>query len=179
VRPPPALSRFRVPAAWALFALVAVLARPSTATALIALPLALAGEALRLWAAGHIEKGRELATGGPYAHTRNPLYLGSALMAAGLAVATRSAAAAVLIAAYLAVFYPLAVSSEAALLRARFGEAYDRWASEVPALLPRLTPAGARASRFEWRRVLANREWRAAAALPAVAALLAARRWMG
>lgn len=172
---PPALARLRVPAAWALFALVAALARPSAAGALVALPLAIAGEALRVWAAGHIEKGRALATGGPYAHTRNPLYLGSALLAAALAVATRSVPAAVLIAAYLAVFYPVAVGSEAAHLRALFGEAYDRWAGEVPAFLPRWRPAGPRASRFEWRRVLANREWRAAAALPAVAALLAAR----
>jgi protein-S-isoprenylcysteine O-methyltransferase Ste14 len=172
---PPALARRRVPAAYALFVLVAVLARPSTASALLALPLALAGESLRVWAAGHIEKGRSLATGGPYAHTRNPLYLGSVLMAAALVVATRSVAAAVLVVAYLAAFYPGAVASEAADLRARFGDAYDRWASAVPAFLPRLRPAGPRASRFEWRRVLANREWRAAAALPVVGALLAAR----
>jgi protein-S-isoprenylcysteine O-methyltransferase Ste14 len=173
--PPPALARLRVPAAWALFAVVVALAHPSAASALLALPFALAGEAVRVWAAGHIEKGRALANGGPYAHTRNPLYLGSVLMAAGLALATRSLAAAALIAAYLAAFYPLAVRSEAADLRARFGEAYERWASAVPAFLPRLAPAGPRASRFEWRRVLANREWRAAAALPAIAALLAVR----
>src|SRR5207247_2743327 len=110
-----------------------------------------------------------------YAHTRNPLYLGSVLMAAALAIATRSVGATVLGATYLAVFYPGAVAGEAADLRARFGDAYDRWAGEVPAFLPRLRPAGPRDSRFEWRRVRANREWRAAAALPVVAALLAAR----
>ena len=62
-----------------------VLARPTPVSLALGLPLALLGEALRLWASGHIEKTKALATGGPYAHTRNPLYVGSLLMAIGVA----------------------------------------------------------------------------------------------
>jgi hypothetical protein len=72
------------------------------------------------------------------------------------------------------------VREEAAFLREKFGRAYENWAAEVPLFWPRLTPGGARESRFEWRRVSVNREWRTAAALPLVALLLYARGlWMG
>ena len=70
--------------------MVAVFARPTTLSLLLGLPLACAGEAVRIWASGHIEKTRRLATGGPYAHSRNPLYLGSLLIALGVAVACAS-----------------------------------------------------------------------------------------
>jgi protein-S-isoprenylcysteine O-methyltransferase Ste14 len=66
------------------------LARPTPASLAAGLLLGFAGEAVRLWASGHIEKTKALATGGPYAHTRNPLYLGSVVMAAGVAVASAS-----------------------------------------------------------------------------------------
>ena len=78
-------------------------------------------------------------------------------------------------AAYFAVFYPAVIREESAFLARRFPEEYAAWARDVPAFLPRLRPAGPRASRFDWHRVRANREWRAAAALPVVAALLLAR----
>ena len=76
------LSRARVPAGWALGALLLALSRPSADSLLVGMLVALPGELLRLWAAGHIDKTRSLATGGPYAHTRNPLYLGSLLAGA-------------------------------------------------------------------------------------------------
>jgi protein-S-isoprenylcysteine O-methyltransferase Ste14 len=156
-------------------AVVLVLARPTPGSLLAALPFAVLGEGLRLWASGHIEKTQRLATGGPYAHTRNPLYLGSALIALAVAVACASVAVAVCEALYLAAFYPSVVREEADFLRRKFGEEYDRWAREVPMFLPRLRPVGPRATRFDWSRVQVNREWRTAVALPFAGLALYAR----
>jgi protein-S-isoprenylcysteine O-methyltransferase Ste14 len=144
------------------------------------MPLVIAGEGVRLWASGHLEKSKTLATGGPYAHSRNPLYLGSGLLALGVAAASASPWVVLAVAAYFLAFYPRVMREEAAFLRDKFGRAYENWAAEVPLLWPRLTPGGTRESRFEWRRVRVNREWRTAAALPLVALLLYARGlWMG
>lgn len=168
-------SRYRVPAGWVAGLVVFALARPRPWCLVAGLVLALAGEALRLWASGHIEKTRALATGGPYAHTRNPLYLGSLLLGLGVAVASASPVVVALVALYFVAFYPAVMREEAAFLRQRFAGEYEAWARAVPLFFPRLTPAGPRASRFEWSRVRANREWRAALALPAVVALLYVR----
>jgi protein-S-isoprenylcysteine O-methyltransferase Ste14 len=165
------LSGIRVGAGYLLAALVVGFARPTAQSIWIGAPFAVAGEALRIWASGHIEKTRSLATGGPYAHTRNPLYLGSALLALAAAVATASLVAATAIFLYLTVFYPAVVREEAAFLRAQF-PGYAEWEQAVPLFLPRLRPAGPRASRFSWARVEMNREWRTALALPLVFGLL-------
>jgi len=174
----PALSRLRVPLGW-LFGIAAIaLARPDSHSLLLGAPLAVLGEAIRIWASGHIDKTRALASGGPYAHTRNPLYLGSLVMGLGLAVGAWSPWVAGAVAAYFALFYPAVIREEAAFLRGRFGADYEAWSSAVPLFLPRLTPGGPRASRFSWQRVRQNREWRTALALPAVLLLLAARTWL-
>ncbi len=154
------------------------MARPHGRSLLLAVPLLLLGEAVRIWASGHIEKTQTLATGGPYAHTRNPLYLGSVLLAAGACVAAWSPWTTLAIALYFAAFYPAVMREEAAFLRRKFGAAYQAWASEVPLFLPRPTPGGTRGSRFGWSRVKRNREWRTALAVPAVLLLLAARAWL-
>jgi protein-S-isoprenylcysteine O-methyltransferase Ste14 len=151
------------------------LARPSALSIVLGVPFLLAGEALRVWASGHLEKGRSLATGGPYAHTRNPLYFGSALLALGVAAAAASPGAVVVVAAYLLAFYPAVIREEEAFLRGKFPKPYASWAASVPAFLPRAMPAGPRATRFDWSRVRVNREWRTVVALPVLAALLAAR----
>ena len=152
-------------------ALVVGLARPTLASILAALPLAAAGEAVRIWASGHIEKTRALATGGPYAHTRNPLYGGSVLLALALGLASASPWVVGAIALYFAAFYPSVIREEAAFLREKFAD-YAEWERSVPAFLPRLRPAGPRATRFAWRRVQDNKEWRTAAAIPVVLGLL-------
>jgi protein-S-isoprenylcysteine O-methyltransferase Ste14 len=167
-------SRLRVPAGWLVGAFVVVLADPSARSLLYGLPLALAGEALRLWASGHIEKTERLATGGPYAHSRNPLYVGSLLIALGVAVACASAWVVLAVAVYFLAFYPAVVREEAAFLARKFESEYASWAASVPLFWPRLRPAGPRTSRFEWQRVRRNREWRTAVALPLLAALLLA-----
>jgi protein-S-isoprenylcysteine O-methyltransferase Ste14 len=171
-------SRYRVVLGYAVGLLLFLLARPSLRSLLLALPPITLGEAIRLWASGHIEKTQRLATGGPYAHTRNPLYLGSALIALGVALACSSVSAAVVIAAYLAAFYPSVMREEADFLRAKFAGEYQAWAGEVPAFLPRLSPGGPRETRFSWERVARNREWRTALALPLLLALALARHWL-
>lgn len=165
-------SRYRVPAGWVLGVLVVALARPSPRSLLLGVPLAVLGEALRVWASGHIEKTRSLATGGPYAHSRNPLYVGSLLIALGVAVACASPWVVAAVAAYFLAFYPSVMREEAAFLAAKFPGEHAAWASAVPLFWPRLTPGGPRSSRFAWARVQMNREWRTAAALPLLAALL-------
>ena len=169
------LSRLRVPLGYAVGVLVIILARPRIESLAAGMALAVLGEGLRIWASGHIEKTERLATGGPYAHTRNPLYAGSALLALGVAVASASPFVALAVAAYFAALFPAVIREESAFLARRFPEEYAAWAREVPVFLPRRRPAGPRATRFDWRRVRTNREWRTAAALPAVAGLLAAR----
>jgi protein-S-isoprenylcysteine O-methyltransferase Ste14 len=176
-------SRFRVTAGWVVGALVALLARSSPVSLLLGLPLVLLGEAVRLWASGHIEKTKCLATGGPYAHSRNPLYVGSLLLALGVAVACASPWVVLAVALYFLAFYPSVMREEAAFLARKFPNEYAEWAAAVPLFWPRLRPGGPRGSRFEPARVRQNREWRTAAALPLIAALLLAlphvRRWLG
>ena len=165
-------SRFRVPVGWAVGLVVVALAQPTPAWLLVGLPLACAGEMLRLWASGHIEKTQRLATGGPYAHSRNPLYVGSLLIALGVAVACASPWVVLAVAAYFLAFYPAVVREEAAFLAGKFESEYAAWAAAVPLFWPRLAPAGPRASRFDWSRVRMNKEWRTALALPLLAAVL-------
>jgi protein-S-isoprenylcysteine O-methyltransferase Ste14 len=176
-------SRYRVTAGWLVGLLVLALARPSLVSLLAALPLALAGELVRLWASGHIEKTKRLATGGPYAHSRNPLYLGSLLIALGVALACWDLWVVLAVAVYFLAFYPSVMREEAAFLTGKFPVEYAAWAAAVPLFWPCPAPRGPRSSRFEWARVRANREWRTAAALPLLAALLFAlpqlRRWLG
>jgi protein-S-isoprenylcysteine O-methyltransferase Ste14 len=167
-------SRYRVPAGWAVGVLVVALARPTPSSLLLGLPLAVLGEGLRIWASGHIEKTKCLATGGPYAHSRNPLYVGSLLIALGVAVACASPWVVVAVATYFLAFYPSVMREEAAFLAAKFPEEHAAWSATVPLFWPRPTPGGPRSSRFEWARVRTNREWRTAAALPLLAVLLLA-----
>jgi protein-S-isoprenylcysteine O-methyltransferase Ste14 len=134
--------------------------------------LAGVGELIRIWASGHIEKTHRLATGGPYAHTRNPLYVGSVLMALGLVVAARHPISVLAGILYLVVFYPVIVREEASFLRAKFPNEYHDWARHVPIFLPRLTPGGPRASKFRPERLLANHEWRSVLGLALLAAFL-------
>ena len=171
-------SRLRVVFGYAVGLVVLLLALPTPRSLLVALPIALLGEGLRLWASGHIEKTQRLATGGPYAHTRNPLYLGSATIALAVVAACVSAVVAGCVALYLAAFYPSVMREEADFLRRKFGEEYEDWEREVPMFLPRLSPSGPRSTRFDWARVRVNREWRTAAALPFVGLLLLARGYL-
>lgn len=136
----------------------------------IAMGVALAGFGLliRGIAAGHLRKDRELATAGPYSRTRNPLYLGSAFLAAGFAIAGHSWWAGSLIVIYFAVFYYAVMKNEEADLHVRFGALFDSYARKVPLFLPNflttgyMTPPGpASENQFSWPQYGRNREYRA------------------
>jgi protein-S-isoprenylcysteine O-methyltransferase Ste14 len=113
---------------------------PRPAAVAWSLALVLPGLWLRGYAAGYVKKNRELTTTGPYAHTRNPLYLGSMLMAAGFAVALLSWPVALVLAVGFAVIYVPVIASEERFLRATF-PSFDDYCRQVPRLIPRLTPA--------------------------------------
>jgi len=139
------------------------LARPTPRTLAIGCVIALAGEVIRIWAAGHLEKGREVTTSGPYRWTRHPLYAGSGLMGVGLAVAANSSIVAALVVAYLALTIGATVRAEEAHLTEKFGRAYPTYRAGAG---PRV------ARRFSLARAMRNREYRATAGLLAVLALL-------
>lgn len=169
------LSRIRVRAGYTAGALALFFAEPTSDSLLRGGVVVLVGELVRLWASGHIEKTLKLATGGPYAHTRNPLYVGSVIMALGFLMVARHPVAVVAGLAYLVVFYPVIIREEAKFLRGKFQDEYHDWALQVPLFFPRLTPAGPRASKFEVARVLANHEWRTVLGLILLGGLMAWR----
>jgi protein-S-isoprenylcysteine O-methyltransferase Ste14 len=112
---------------------------PEPAAVAWSLALVVPGLWLRAYAAGYVKKNRELTQTGPYAHTRNPLYLGSMLMAAGFAVALLSWPVGVVLAVGFAVIYVPVIASEERYLRATFPD-FDAYCARVPRLIPRLTP---------------------------------------
>jgi protein-S-isoprenylcysteine O-methyltransferase Ste14 len=160
------LARLRVPLGFVFGALVLRLAEPTARSLTLGGLIAALGEALRIWAAGHLNKSREVTMSGPYRWLAHPLYVGSSIMGAGLAIASANVVAAVLVSIYLGVAVTAAVRSEEAFLRRAFGERYQ---------LYRAARAGETATgecrRFSAARAMANREHRAAIGL-AVAVLL-------
>jgi len=148
-----------------------VLARPTPQTLFVGAVFAVIGLAIRAGAAGHLRKHELLATAGPYAWTRNPLYLGSLLLGTGFLFATNSWNAAAVAALYLAVFYPGVMHREEEELRAEYGSAFDEYARRVPLFWPR-PPGKTAAEPFSWKQYGRNREYQAlAGALLAFAVL--------
>ncbi len=135
--------RIRVPLGFVFAAVYVWLAHPRWRTIAIGGGIAAIGLIVRALASGHVKKNTELTTTGPYAHTRNPLYLGSIVIGAGFAVAAWSPWTAVLMAAMFVVIYIPVIRGEEEFLRQAFPE-YDEYARRVPRLLPRLRAAGAR-----------------------------------
>jgi protein-S-isoprenylcysteine O-methyltransferase Ste14 len=161
------LSRWRVRAGYPLAILFLYLASPTMESTAVGAMIAAAGLIVRGAAAGHLRKLETLTTTGPYAWMRNPLYFGSALMAAGFAVAGHSPWAALVIVAYFVAFYPMVMKKEEAELRERYGAAFVEYAKRVPLFFP-LPPHGSGAPEsgpaggFSWDRYLKNREYQAA-----------------
>jgi protein-S-isoprenylcysteine O-methyltransferase Ste14 len=158
------LARRRVPLGFLAAVCAALLARPTKASWLAGLAIAILGEAIRLWASGHLEKSREVTRTGPYRWTAHPLYVGSSVMALGVVVAAHSAIVGVLVAIYMTATITAAVRTEEAFLRRSFGPAYDQY---------RRSEGTVPARRFSVSRVLRNREYRAVAGLSIGFALLA------
>jgi protein-S-isoprenylcysteine O-methyltransferase Ste14 len=172
-------TRWRAPLGYPTAALCLWLAHPTFLSALIGSALAIAGLLIRASAAGHLRKREALAHTGPYAHTRNPLYLGSSLMAAGFAVASRSWLAAGLLALYFGVFYAQVMRREESELRAQYGKAFDDYAAAVPLFWPRLRGgAAAGGTPFSFGQYMRNREYEAAIGVAVmIAVLLALTIW--
>jgi len=155
-------------------------AHPQTKWLLCGVGIAICGLLLRGYAAGHLRKHQQLATSGPYVFTRNPLYLGSVLLAAGFSVASHSWTSALLLAAYLAIFYPVVIRREQSELRAHYGDAFVEYSSLVPAFWPRFSPAMPSTENFSWPLYRKNREYEASIGLAvAMAILLAKMYWRG
>jgi protein-S-isoprenylcysteine O-methyltransferase Ste14 len=158
------LARRRVPLGFLSAAAALWLAQPTPRTLGVGAAVALAGEALRIWAAGHLEKGREVTASGPYRFTRHPLYAGSALIGAGMAIASASAFVAALAAIYLALTLSAAIRTEEQHLTQKFGAAYPEYREGRQREATRT---------FSLSRAWRNREYRAVAGLGAALALLA------
>ena len=152
------IARGRVALGFVAGVLVLILAQPTGRTLLVGMSIAACGEAVRIWAAGHVHKSREVTASGPYRFVPHPLYVGSSIMGAGLAIACASIPVAVLIALYLGTTLTAAIKSEEAYLRRAFGEQYDLYRSGVAAR--RRDPGMAR-RRFSLRQAIVNREHRA------------------
>lgn len=156
------VARLRVPGGFLLVAAFAWLASPSPGSLKVGVPLSLSGLLLRGWAAGHLAKNRQLATGGPYRWVRNPLYAGTLLVAAGLVIAARRWELAILFGLIFAGVYLPVIQLEEQHLRSLFPD-FSSYARRVPPLIPRigrqLPDAGAR---FQWSLYRRNEEYKAA-----------------
>jgi protein-S-isoprenylcysteine O-methyltransferase Ste14 len=167
------LARFRVALGWVFGPLVLLVAEPTAASLAAGFAIAIAGEALRFWAAGHLNKGREVTASGPYRWCSHPLYVGSSVMGLGVGIASHSLLAIGLIAIYLALTVTAAIRSEEAFLRRTFGDRYDRFKRGE---LLRDPDAG---RRFSLAQAIANHEPRAVTGLALSFLLLAAKLALG
>ncbi len=170
------IQRARVPLGFVMGALFLWLAPRYTTTASLVGGgiVALIGVAIRAWATGHIVKNQTLTTSGPYAHTRNPLYFGSFLLALGFAICTHWVAI-LLVGVFWLVVYKPTIERERDFLRDVYGSAYSEYEANVPAFLPRVSawsgPAGAdRSAGFSVPLYLRHNEWQAG--LGAIAVML-------
>ena len=157
------VARYRVRAGFLLGAIYLTWAQPTPGRLVLGAAIALVGLLLRAWSAGCLEKDQRLATGGPYAYTRNPLYLGSALAAFGFAIAGGRWWFFLLLCTFFATVYWPVMRKEQAHLGRLFPEEFPAYAQAVPMFWPRLRPWGGSASpvRFGLARYRQNREYRA------------------
>ncbi len=168
------MQRWRVPLGFICAALFFLLSRPQPLTLAIGGAIALPGLALRAWATGHLRKNDALAITGPYAYTRNPLYLGSFLMGVGFTIASGRLVLGIVFAAlFLGIYVPV-MRVESATLAQLFGESYQRYVAAVPLFLPRLSPyREGTAAKFDAALYRRYREYQAAIGLVIAWALLA------
>jgi protein-S-isoprenylcysteine O-methyltransferase Ste14 len=158
------IARWRVALGFVFGAMVFWLARPTWPSLIAGGSLAIAGEVLRIWAAGHIEKSREVTSSGPYRWIRHPLYLGTTIISLGIVIASRRWVVAGLVVLYVVVPLWSAIRAEEAHLRDKFGADYDAYAARQ---------ASPMARSFSATRALANREHHTIAGLLAGLTLLA------
>src|SRR3954462_1439014 len=152
--------RIRVPVGFVVAGLYVWLAHPSWRSILYGSVIALPALLLRTAASGHVKKNQEVTTSGPYAYTRNPLYVGSIILVIGFGIASRNLWLAVgLVVTFIALYLPV-IRDEENFLRAQFPE-YDGYAQRVPRILPRITPVE-RAGKFSSEHYRKHLEYNAA-----------------
>ena len=179
-----------MPAGFVLAPLLFISARPTPSSLAAGAFVAIIGLAIRAWASGHLKKNQELTTSGPYAHTRNPLYLGTFLLGTGVAVAGGTAWFVALFATFYLLIYVPVMFAEAETMRGLFAEEYEVYRSQVPLFVPRFTPYRASTTsggmlpyrsqagnrrRFDVAQYLRHREYRAALGFLVAYALLTAK----
>jgi len=169
--------RWRVRTGYPVAVIYLALANPKPRWILIGAVVAAIGLLIRGASSGYLRKDRELATSGPYAHTRNPLYLGSAFLAAGFAIAGSSWWAGLLVVAYFGIFYYAVMRNEEQDLHRRFGAAFDAYAGRVPLFFPWFA-TGETGPRFSWAQYLRNREYKALIGTVAGLGVLFLRMWI-
>jgi len=157
--------RWRVRFGYPLAIAVLYFSRPAPRRILLGALVGVLGLWVRTYAAGYLHKQEVLTVTGPYAYTRNPLYLGSAILAVGAGLATQSWISVSVLIVYFAVFYSMVMQREAKELRLRHGASFEAYASAVPLFIPRLTAAkltGDSAGSFSFAQYKKNHEWQAA-----------------
>jgi protein-S-isoprenylcysteine O-methyltransferase Ste14 len=176
--PPPTVStwprvarRIRVPLGFIFAGFFVVLARPTKTSLIVGTLIMFPGLLLRGLASGHVQKDKQLTTSGPYAYTRNPLYLGSLLLAAGFAIAARSWWIVAIMLLMFAIIYIPVIAGEERYLRQTFPEYVD-YARHVPRILPRLTRYGNQQSAYSSARYWKHREYQASIGCAVVLAIL-------
>ncbi len=163
------VARLRVPSGFLLAVVFLWLSDPTFASLAAGLPVSVLGLLLRGWAAGHLAKNQRLVNTGPYGYMRNPLYAGTLLVAAGVAIASREWLLALLFAAVFLLVYLPVIQEEEKHLRDLFPE-FDAYADRVPLLRPRLSPVERGA--FAWELYRSNKEYKALAGFAAALAVL-------
>lgn len=174
------MRQLRLRAVWLIVIPFLWLSRPSATTLVVGCALAAVGLFIRGWSAGTIHKDQELTVSGPYAFTRNPLYLGSFFIGLGVSIAGGHWIWPTVFLLFFATVYTRTMTGEARHLGELFPERYAEYVDEVPAFLPRLTPYRPRDGRtagFRWAQYARNREWEASLGALAAFGLLAAKTY--
>jgi len=171
------LQRIRVPLGFAFAILFLVFAKPTISSIAIGGAIAFIGVAIRAWSSGHIRKAKELAVSGPYAYTRNPLYVGSFILGVGFTVAAGVWWLALVFSALFIGIYLPVMRVEAEDIRAIFGADFDEYESNVPLFVPRLTPWRKTGVKFDFQLYLRYREYRAAIGAVIAIAVLTAKAY--
>ena len=174
-------ARWRVRLSYPLAVLVLWFARPNPRSILWGAAIGLLGLFIRARAAGHLHKQEILTVTGPYAYTRNPLYVGSAVLTLAASVASHSWISAVIVCGYFALVYSFVMRREEQELRRQHGAAFDEYARAVPLFIPRLTPVKlsfAGGGSFSFAQYKKNHEYQAAIGFVLLLALLLAIWWL-
>ena len=171
------LQRIRIPLGFLFAVVFLVFAKPTVLTIAIGSGIASFGLFMRAWASGHIRKARVLAVCGPYAYTRNPLYVGSLILGVGFTVAANVWWLAILFTALFIGIYLPVMSVEAEDIRRIFGADFDEYERNVPVFIPRFTPWKKTNEKFDFGLYLQYREYRAGLGAMAAIGILAAKAY--